>query len=266
MKIDRAHFRVHFREHWKISRERWKIFRENSRGSLRGTLYWPRGSTGVQRYGCIPQSAANNLEEIPQKLGLQTPCFEEFLGGGNVLGLVPAGLPHTLGYACTFYAPTSPPPTLEGFTQTKPQPSWAFPWTSSCTLSCAFSWALSWESSWVKFRGSRALCLSDFSCLSRPFPFCLFRFSPVSGRPAQHQKTQEKGLWILRCPLICQTPIFRNSCQAIFRVLLPSWNSSSGNGWRVNTQRVKTSENCSDCQSSAKISKISRNTLKSSKS
>ena len=28
---------------------------------------------------------------------------------------------------------------LVRFTQTKPQPSWAFPWTSSCTLPCAFS-------------------------------------------------------------------------------------------------------------------------------
>ena len=26
------------------------------------------------------------------------------------MGLVPASLPHTLGYACIFYAPTSPPP------------------------------------------------------------------------------------------------------------------------------------------------------------
>ena len=41
---------------------------------------------------------------------LQIPCFEEFFWGGNTLGLVPASLPHTLGYACTFYAPTSPPP------------------------------------------------------------------------------------------------------------------------------------------------------------
>ena len=41
---------------------------------------------------------------------LQISCFEEFWGGENVLGLVPASLPHTLGYACTFYAPTSPPP------------------------------------------------------------------------------------------------------------------------------------------------------------
>ena len=40
----------------------------------------------------------------------QIPCFEEFFWGGNTLGLAPASLPYTLGYACTFYAPTSPPP------------------------------------------------------------------------------------------------------------------------------------------------------------
>ena len=28
------------------------------------------------------------------------------------MGLVPASHPHTLGYACTFYAPTSPSPNL----------------------------------------------------------------------------------------------------------------------------------------------------------
>ena len=39
VKIDRAHFRVHCREHWNISREHWKISREHSRGSLRGTLW-----------------------------------------------------------------------------------------------------------------------------------------------------------------------------------------------------------------------------------
>ena len=34
------------------------------------------------------------------------------------MGLVPASLPHALGYACTLYAPTSPPPKgwgLEGW-------------------------------------------------------------------------------------------------------------------------------------------------------
>ena len=74
---------------------------------------WPRGSTGVQRYGCIPRSAANNLGQIPQKLGAPNPLFwRVFLGGGNTLGLVPASLPHALGYACTFYPPTSPPPSV----------------------------------------------------------------------------------------------------------------------------------------------------------
>ena len=33
-----------------------------------------------------------------------------FFWGGNTLGRIPASLPHTLGFACTFYAPTSPPP------------------------------------------------------------------------------------------------------------------------------------------------------------
>ena len=36
VKIDRAHFRVHFREHWTISREHWKSSLEHSRGSPRG--------------------------------------------------------------------------------------------------------------------------------------------------------------------------------------------------------------------------------------
>ena len=47
----------------------------------------------------------------------QIPCFEEFFWVGNTLGLVPASIPHTLGYACTFYAPTSPPPKKEGQVQ-----------------------------------------------------------------------------------------------------------------------------------------------------
>ena len=44
--------------------------------------FWSRGGTGVQRYGCIPRSAANNLGQIPRKLGaLQIPCFEGFFCG-----------------------------------------------------------------------------------------------------------------------------------------------------------------------------------------
>ena len=38
---------------------------------------------------------------------LQISCFEEFLGGENVLGLAPASLPHTLGYAVLFTPPLS---------------------------------------------------------------------------------------------------------------------------------------------------------------
>ena len=52
---------------------------------------------------------------------LQIPCFEEFFWGGNTLGLVPASLPHTLGYACTFYTPTFPPPTKAARRGCKPR-------------------------------------------------------------------------------------------------------------------------------------------------
>ena len=45
-------------------------------------------ATDVQRYGCIPSSAANNLGEIQKSWELQISCFEEFLGGENDLGLV----------------------------------------------------------------------------------------------------------------------------------------------------------------------------------
>ena len=58
-------------------------------------------SRGVQR---------TTWERSLKNWELHISCFEEFLGGENVLGLVPASLPHTLGYACIFYAPTSPPP------------------------------------------------------------------------------------------------------------------------------------------------------------
>ena len=56
---------------------------------------------GIQRYG----------GDILQ-IGAPNPCSEEVFWGGNTLGLVLATLPYGLGYACTFYAPTSPPPKL----------------------------------------------------------------------------------------------------------------------------------------------------------
>ena len=58
-------------------------------------------SRGVQR---------TTWERSLKNWELQISCLEEFLDGENVLGLVPASLPHALGYACTFCAPTSPPP------------------------------------------------------------------------------------------------------------------------------------------------------------
>ena len=76
-------------------------------------ITWPLEGTGVERYGCIPQSAANNLGEIPQRMGAPNP-FEEFFWGGNTLGLVPSSLPHIVGYASTLYAPTSPLPSYSG--------------------------------------------------------------------------------------------------------------------------------------------------------
>ena len=45
-----------------------------------------------------PAGEANNLGETPQKWELRIPCFEELFLGGNTLGLVPASLPHTLGW------------------------------------------------------------------------------------------------------------------------------------------------------------------------
>ena len=48
---------------------------ENPRLTFSTNRNWPRGSTGVQRYGCIPQSVANNLGEIPQKMGAPNPLF-----------------------------------------------------------------------------------------------------------------------------------------------------------------------------------------------
>ena len=56
---------------------------------------WRRGSTGVDRYGCILRSAKNNLGEIPQKWEFQIPKFKEFFWGANTLGLVPSSHPHS---------------------------------------------------------------------------------------------------------------------------------------------------------------------------
>ena len=66
--------------HWRWGRTTPKVV---GRGAGAGDgwgrfLFWPWGSTGVERCGCIPRSVANNLGEIPQKWELQMPYFEQF--------------------------------------------------------------------------------------------------------------------------------------------------------------------------------------------
>ena len=73
-------------------------------------LHWPREvrvyrGTGVSR-GVRPTTWERSLKNWE----LHIPCFVGFFCGGNALGLVPASLPHALGYTCTFCAPTSPSP------------------------------------------------------------------------------------------------------------------------------------------------------------
>ena len=75
--------------------------------SVFGAYTWPRGSTGVQTCGVVRRTNWERSLKIGSSKSL---VLKSFLGGENVLGLVPASLPHTLGYACTFYAPTSPAP------------------------------------------------------------------------------------------------------------------------------------------------------------
>ena len=53
--------------------------------SLRTKQLCSRGSTGVERCGCIPQSAANNLGEIPQKMGAPIPLFLKSFSGERTL-------------------------------------------------------------------------------------------------------------------------------------------------------------------------------------
>ena len=68
------------------------------------------------KYGCTevrvyPAECGEQLGRDPSKIGSsKSQCFEEFFRGGNTLGFVPASLPHTLGYACTFLRPHFPSP------------------------------------------------------------------------------------------------------------------------------------------------------------
>ena len=79
-------------------------------GNLR---YLATGEVRVYRGTGVSRGVRRTIWDRSLKIWeLQIPCFEEFFWGGNTLGLVPARLPHALGYACTFYAPTSPEPKV----------------------------------------------------------------------------------------------------------------------------------------------------------
>ena len=73
-------------------------------------LFWPRGSTGVQRYGCIPRSAANNLGEIPQNLGALNPLFWRVFGGEGTHWDVSLLVSLTLWDTPVLFTPPLPPP------------------------------------------------------------------------------------------------------------------------------------------------------------
>ena len=83
------------------------------------SFFWPARGMGILfRHGEVRVYRGTGVsrgvrrttwERSLKNWELQISCFEEFFGGENVLGLVPASLPHTLGYPCTFYAPTSLP-------------------------------------------------------------------------------------------------------------------------------------------------------------
>ena len=77
-----------------------------------GHISWWRGSTGVQRYGCIPQSAANNLGEFPQKLGAPNPLFWRVFLGREHLGTRPCQSPSRFGIRLHFLRPHFPSPNL----------------------------------------------------------------------------------------------------------------------------------------------------------
>ena len=74
-----------------------------------------RKKMATGKYGCrevrvYPTECGEQLGRDPSKNGKsKSLVLKGFFWGGNTLGLVPSCRPHSLGYACTFYAPTSPP-------------------------------------------------------------------------------------------------------------------------------------------------------------
>ena len=68
------------------------------------------GSTGVERYWCIPRSAANNLGEIPQKWELEIPCFKGGFPGEEDFGTRHFLSPSLSGIRLYFVRPHFPSP------------------------------------------------------------------------------------------------------------------------------------------------------------
>ena len=55
------------------------------RRKLRQEMLWSRGSTGVQRYGCIPRSAVNNFGTDPSNIGSsKSLVLKSFSGEGTL--------------------------------------------------------------------------------------------------------------------------------------------------------------------------------------
>ena len=70
---------------------------------------WTRGSTGVQRYGCIPRSARRTAwERSPQKLGAPNLLFWRVLGWRERFGTRPCSSPSHFGIRLYFLRPHFP--------------------------------------------------------------------------------------------------------------------------------------------------------------
>ena len=76
-------------------------------------FFW-RGEVGVDRGTGVSRAMRRNLGRDPSKIGSsKSLVLKSFPREGTLWDSSPLVTPHTLGYACTFYAPTSPPPIFE---------------------------------------------------------------------------------------------------------------------------------------------------------
>ena len=75
------------------------------------------GKWGCTEIRVYPTECGKQFGRVPSKIGSTSLVLKSFWVERNVFGTRPASLPRTLGYACTFYAPTSPPPIRCVFAQ-----------------------------------------------------------------------------------------------------------------------------------------------------